>query len=65
MKHLIALTLLSHTSYVGKWTATAARTVVIRVPEIGLHTLTYSEDLTSFKDVWNSKIPLTRTFSSK
>jgi hypothetical protein len=52
----------THTLWVGKWTATSAHEVVIRVPDIGLHTLTFSNELTSFKGIWNSKNPITGKF---
>src|SRR5436309_3103775 len=47
----------THTNWVGKWTATSSRKVVIRVPKAGLHTLTFSDDFTSFKGIWNSNVP--------
>jgi hypothetical protein len=53
----------THTSWVGKWTATSSRKVVIRVPKAGLHTLTFSDDFTSYKGVWNSNVPFTGHYS--
>ena len=47
----------THTWWVGKWTTTSSRKVVIRVPKIGPHLLTFSDDLMSFKGVWNGNVP--------
>ena len=53
----------THTDWVGKWTATSSRKVFIRSPKIGPHVLTFSDDFTSFKGVWNSNVPFTGHFS--
>jgi len=53
----------THTNWVGKWTATSSRKVIIRNPKIGLHTLTFSDDFTSFKGVWNSDVPFAGHYS--
>ncbi|HEY3897230.1 MAG TPA: hypothetical protein VGM54_01370 [Chthoniobacter sp.] len=52
----------THTNWVGKWTATSSRKVVIHVPKAGLHTLTFSDDLTTFKGIWNSNVPFEGRF---
>jgi len=53
----------THTNWVGKWTATSSRKVIIHVPNIGPHILTISDDFTSFNGVWNGNVPFAGRFS--
>lgn len=52
----------THTTFVGKWAATGPRRVIIRIAKLGPHTLTFSDDLTSFKGVSDKNVPFTGRF---